>query len=216
MAEVDRPAAALAIFCLVVVAVVALVAAPLSLPLPRTARRLTLTYAWAPALGVALAVAVGAMSPADVGRGIAGDERIKPYGILILFLSTAFISNSLDMTGCFAYAALRLTRAAGGRGRRLFVAYFCLSSFITLFTSNDVTIMTLTPIICYFARATGADPEPYVAAQFVAANVWCVCGRVVWRAGAPACAPTLRPYLRGRWCRSHPLAQPHCWPPEPH
>lgn len=35
----------------------------------------------------------------DVGRGLLGNDQIKPYGILILFMSMAYIAESLDATG---------------------------------------------------------------------------------------------------------------------
>ncbi len=76
------------------------------------------------------------------------------------------------MTGLFAWLALKITYASGGRGHALFFAYFALSSVTTVFTSNDVSIMTLTPIICYFSRATCVDPVPYLIAEFAAANLW--------------------------------------------
>lgn len=113
---------------------------------------------------------------ADVWRGIAGDDTIQPYGILILFMALAYVGASVDSTGIFAYIALRLTYMwvywnggggsgdcphlfvpilslfflhlrAKGHGPALFILYFLLSSFITTFTSNDVCIVTLTPIM---------------------------------------------------------------------
>ncbi len=42
----------------------------------------------------------------------------------------------------------------------------------TTFTSNDIVIMTLTPIILYYAKATGVDPIPMLFGQFWAANTF--------------------------------------------
>ncbi|KXZ50864.1 hypothetical protein GPECTOR_14g115 [Gonium pectorale] len=117
-------------------------------------------------------LACQSMSIGDVGRGLLGNNQIQPYGILILFMSMAYIASSLDATGVFAWLALRFTALSGGRGRVLFMFYFLLSSFITTFTSNDVCILTLTPIVCYFSRATGADPVPFLYALYAAANTF--------------------------------------------
>lgn len=43
---------------------------------------------------------------------------------------------------------------------------------VTLFFSNDVSIMTLTPIVHYCAAATGVPPLPWLVSQYVASNVW--------------------------------------------
>jgi Na+/H+ antiporter NhaD/arsenite permease-like protein len=48
------------------------------------------------------------------------------------------------MTGCFQWVALHLTRMSKGNGLALFILYYSLSSALTVFTSNDVSIMTLT------------------------------------------------------------------------
>ena len=97
------------------------------------------------------------------------------------------------MTGLFAWLALKMTYASKGRGHALFFWYFALASLMTAFASNDVCIMTLTPIICYFSRATGVDPLPYLVAEFVASNLWgmlliigaCIVGCIALRMHAP-------------------------------
>ncbi|MDE7372592.1 MAG: hypothetical protein K2N18_00860, partial [Clostridia bacterium] len=45
-------------------------------------------------------------------------------------------------------------------------------SILTVFTSNDVIILSFTPFICYFAKNAKINPIPYLAAEFVAANTW--------------------------------------------
>eukprot|EP00198_Chlamydomonas_reinhardtii_P005436 XP_001694772.1 predicted protein [Chlamydomonas reinhardtii] len=129
-------------------------------------------YYIAPVIAVLLMLACTCMTIQDVGRGLLGNDQIKPYGILILFMSMAYIAESLDATGIFAWMALKFTVLSGGRGFVLFLFYFLLSSFITTFTSNDVCILTLTPIVCYFAKATGADPMPFLFAEYAAANTF--------------------------------------------
>ena len=83
----------------------------------------------------------------------------------------AYIAGSLDMTGLFAWLALKLTLYSKGNGRLLFFLDVALSAVTTLLTSNDVSIMCLTPIICYFAAAAGVDPVPYLIAEFLPANI---------------------------------------------
>jgi len=86
-------------------------------------------------------------------------------------MSLAYVGSSLDATGALAWLALKITYASRSNGRVLFLLYYLLSSCITTFMSNDVCIITLTPIICYFANAAGLDPVPYLISLYVAANI---------------------------------------------
>ncbi|GIL89624.1 hypothetical protein Vretimale_1798 [Volvox reticuliferus] len=167
--------AALVIFCLAIIVTIFLVfkAVIVRLPVPgRQPFTLAVKYYMAPIAAVLAMLACTSMSIADVGRGLLGNSQIQPYGILILFMSMAYIAGSLDATGVFAWLALKFTVMSRGRGRVLFLFYFLLSSFITTFTSNDVCILTLTPIVCYFAKATGVDPMPFLFAEYAAANTF--------------------------------------------
>ncbi len=73
-------------------------------------------------------------------------------------MALAYIAASLDGTGVFAWLALHITNLSRGRGHALFFLYFATSAVVTALTSNDVSIMTLTPIILHFSRATKCDP----------------------------------------------------------
>lgn len=53
-----------------------------------------------------------------------------------------------------------------------FGAYFLLASVLTVLTSNDVVILTLTPIVIHFAKVTKTDPAPLLFLEFYAANTW--------------------------------------------
>ena len=55
---------------------------------------------------------------------------------------------------------------------RVYIAFWLLSSVITVMTSNDIVILTLTPIIVYFASYTKADPVPFLFVQFFSSNIW--------------------------------------------
>lgn len=132
---------------------------------------LQLDYGLAPILCVAFLLATSAIDVSFVVRGIAGCENIKPYSVIILILSLAYICISLDLTGFFEYIALQVVKKAGISGRKLFVYLFMLTSFLTLFTSNDVVILTITPIIIYMCNSVGISSTPYLFAQFFAANI---------------------------------------------
>ncbi|MCS7114145.1 MAG: ArsB/NhaD family transporter [Nitrososphaerota archaeon] len=132
---------------------------------------LHLDYGLTPIVCVAFLLATSAIDVNFVVRGIVGCEKIKPYSIIILILSLAYLCISLDITGLFEYVALHVVRLSRGSGKKLFVYLFMLTSFLTLFTSNDVVILTITPIIIHMCRAVAITPIPFLLAQFFAANI---------------------------------------------
>lgn len=135
--------------------------------------RLSLDTYWPIALLGALALLLGGQ--ADVGEllsALVSDAAINPLKIAFLFLSMTILSVFLDEVGFFGYiAALALSRAGHSQTRLFFVLYAAVS-VLTVFTSNDIIILTFTPFICYFAHAAKIDPLPYLVAEFVAANTW--------------------------------------------
>ena len=93
-----------------------------------------------------------------------------PVKILVLFLSMTVLSIFLDETGFFKYLADTVLRHIHGGQIKLFTAFYALTTFVTIFTSNDIIILTFTPFICYFTKNAGINPVPYLVSGFVAAN----------------------------------------------
>lgn len=136
-------------------------------------RMLTVETFW---IGVTLCallcVVTGLLPLSEALAAIRGNHRLSPAGIMILFFSMAFISIFLDHCGFFDYCARLAIRHAGTSGTRLFFSLYATVSLLTVFTSNDIVILTFTPFIYYFARDTKIDPVPYLVAEFFAANTW--------------------------------------------
>lgn len=107
-----------------------------------------------------------------IGAALVADNAINPLKILVLFLSMTVISIFLDELGLFAKLAdVALKRNKSGQ-KGLFFSLYALVSVLTVFTSNDVIILSFTPFICYFAKNAKISPLPYLASEFVAANTW--------------------------------------------
>jgi arsenical pump membrane protein len=123
-------------------------------------------------LGPLLILAFGILNYSQVVGGLSGEQNLNPFGILVLFLSMVFLSIFLDTTGFFEYCARLALRFAGRKGTRLFFSLYAVVSLLTIFTSNDIIILTFTPFIYYFARDAGISPKPYLIAEFFAANTW--------------------------------------------
>jgi arsenical pump membrane protein len=80
------------------------------------------------------------------------------------------LSIFLDETGFFKWLANAVSKRAGTKQIKLFIILFVTVCFITIFSSNDIVILTLTPFICYFCKNAKIDPIPYLVSSFVAAN----------------------------------------------
>lgn len=123
-------------------------------------------------LGAAVAMAVCKPDFAALGRALVADTAVNPVKILVLFLSMTVLSVFLDELGFFRFLAGAALKMAHHGQKKLFVYLYITVSVLTVFTSNDVIILSFTPFICYFARHARIDPMPYLAAEFVAANTW--------------------------------------------
>jgi len=123
-------------------------------------------------LGPVLIIASGLLRLTEAVEGLEGRAGLQPLGILALFLSMVFLSIFLDITGVFEYCARWSLARARGDGRRLFFWVYATVSLLTVFTSNDIIILTFTPIIYYYARHARINPVPYLIAEFFAANTW--------------------------------------------
>lgn len=95
-----------------------------------------------------------------------------PFSTILLFLSVAFVSLCLEVSGFFRYLAVRVMKMVNGSGRSLFIAVFWISGFLALFASNDIIILTLTPFLLEFLALTDLRALPYLIAEFFAANIF--------------------------------------------
>lgn len=130
------------------------------------------TYILGALLGPILIVLFGILNFSQILEGLEGTGNLNPFGVLVLFLSMVFMSIFLDITGFFEYCARVALKHASGSGRRLYIAIYLTVSILTIFTSNDIIILTFTPFIYYFSKHAGIDPKPYLIAEFFAANTW--------------------------------------------
>lgn len=95
---------------------------------------------------------------------------VNPLKILILFISMTVLSIFLDEAGFFRYLASRTLIMAKKSQFRLFTALYLTVSVLTVFTSNDIIVLTFTPFICYFSKNAKLNPVPYLVSEFIAAN----------------------------------------------
>ena len=130
------------------------------------------TY-WIIALVGAIILLVSSLSPiSEVYNQLTSSSTINPLKILILFFSMTIISVFLDEFGLFKFLAYKASSKAKGNQLTLFFLLYGLTSLLTVFTSNDVVILTFTPFICFFCKRANINPLPYLIGEFAAANTW--------------------------------------------
>jgi len=134
-------------------------------------RKVVLDYARV-SLGVlGLLLASGIASLTTIKSAIMPQMNIVPWQILIIFFGSAYICGSLDASGVLKLIAYKFA-SVSKNGKRLFINLVLLAGILTVFTSNDIVTLTLTPIIVYISQYTNINPMPYLIAVFFASNTW--------------------------------------------
>lgn len=128
------------------------------------------TYWIVAILGALLMLIFNSITIKEILDGLLKETSINPIKILILFISMTLLSIYLDEVNFFKFLATLATKKAKSKQSILFIILYALVSVLTIFTSNDIVILTFTPFICYFAKNTKINPIPYLVAEFVGAN----------------------------------------------
>lgn len=151
---------------------IAMIAAVLFFPKLKIGKFSVSSYWVVTLIGALLLLLTKTVSIGTVGSALIADNAINPIKILVLFISMTILSIFLDEFGFFKYLANATLKYAGESQTKLFIILYATISVLTVFTSNDIIILSFTPFVCYFAKNAHINPIPYLAAEFVAANTW--------------------------------------------
>ncbi|GFZ46418.1 hypothetical protein JCM24511_04665 [Saitozyma sp. JCM 24511] len=133
---------------------------------------LPIDLATAPVIGVLLLLASTCIPGSVVRDGIVGTGGVRPYDIMTLFISFAYISLSLDCTGLLRYLAFTVASRSAASGRLLYSTFFLFWVIAGLIVGNDPLILSGTPFLVYFtSHAAIAPPTAFLFTQFQAANL---------------------------------------------
>lgn len=122
--------------------------------------------------GAFFMLAFGVLPFDEAIRTFTSSGAVNPLKIITLFFSMSALSIYLDEAGFFDFLAVKILRYANKKQIHLFLILYVLVSFLTVFTSNDIVILTFTPFICCFCKNAGISPIPYLIEEFVAANTF--------------------------------------------
>ncbi len=123
-------------------------------------------------IGAIILLVTGCLPFGELIGGLTQNTSVNPLKILVLFFSMTSLSVYLDVLGFFRFLANAVLKRAGHNQKTLFLFLYLTVSVLTVFTSNDIIILTFTPFICFFAKKAKISPLPYLIAEFVAANTW--------------------------------------------
>ncbi|GAA6011781.1 hypothetical protein JCM10207_004242 [Rhodosporidiobolus poonsookiae] len=120
-----------------------------------------------------------------VRAGIVGEHGVRPYDVLVLFISLAYISTALDSTGGLRALAFYISQKSArvppnsppsadktASGLKLFTVLYAFWFVFGVLVGNDPIVLSGTAFLGYFTRATGITaPRAFTTSQFIAANV---------------------------------------------
>lgn len=125
-------------------------------------------------LGAFALIAFQKIDFSEISLRLFANTSINPVKILVLFICMSFLSIYLDELGFFKYMANLAQKGAKNSQKSIFIYLYIITSILTIFTSNDIIILTFTPFICQFAKQAKINPIPYLILEFVAANSWSI------------------------------------------
>lgn len=123
-------------------------------------------------IGAVAMIACGGISLQTLATRLTENTAVNPLKILAIFFGMTALSVFLDEAGFFAYLASIALNKANKSQKKLFTVFYFMVAVLTVFTSNDIIILTFTPFILYFCRNAKIDCKPYLIAEFAAANTF--------------------------------------------
>jgi arsenical pump membrane protein len=176
----DVPAAhvgsAASVVCIIVLGLVCFFTVrPTTFRSPFTgAAPITLNFVSSSVLGVILLRVLDIVSLHEVAMSIIAVGTVQPWAVLVIFFTLAYVSVSVDCTGLSKFIALSVLHkfGAGGDARQELLVVYLLSGIVAVIASNDVVILTLTPVLIHYCSALHKDPVPVLLAEYFGANTF--------------------------------------------
>ncbi|KAI4524246.1 hypothetical protein K525DRAFT_360936 [Schizophyllum commune Loenen D] len=133
-------------------------------------RKIPVNLNTAPILAIAILWAAQCIGATDIRNGIVGTDGLKPYNVLILFITLAYMSITLDATGLLKAVAFWVSNKGGTSGPRLYIYFYAMLTLLTVFIGNDPVILSGTVFLLYYTQANDLEPLPWLMSEFTAAN----------------------------------------------
>ncbi|KAF8062241.1 hypothetical protein FPV67DRAFT_1507663 [Lyophyllum atratum] len=133
-------------------------------------QRIWINLTTAPIVAIAILWASQCLGGTQIRDGIVGTDDIKPYNILILFITLAYMAITLDITGVLQAAAFWVSNKGGSNTRKLFFYFYVMLTLLSVVLGNDPVILSGTAFLVYYTAAANLQPIAWLMAEFAAAN----------------------------------------------
>ncbi|KAG2126467.1 hypothetical protein BD769DRAFT_1734925 [Suillus cothurnatus] len=143
---------------------------PVSIPTPRRIPNIPINLTTAPILAIAILWAAQCLDPAVIRGGIVGTDGVKPYNILILFFSLAYMAITLDITGILQSAAFWVSNKGGSNGWKLYSYFYIMLTILSILLGNDPVILSGTAFLIYYTKVAELNHISWLMSEFAAAN----------------------------------------------
>jgi hypothetical protein len=143
---------------------------PISVPTPHPIPRIPINLTTAPILAIALLWAAQCLDPAVIRDGFVGTEGVKPYNIIILVFSLAYMAITLDITGILQATAFWVNNKGGHSGWKLYLYFYIMLTFLSILMGSRPVILSGTAFLVYYTEVARLDPYAWIMAEFAAAN----------------------------------------------
>ncbi|KAG1736668.1 uncharacterized protein EDB91DRAFT_1142076 [Suillus paluster] len=143
---------------------------PVSIPTPRPIPRIPINLTTAPIIAIAILWAAQCLDPAVIRGGIVGTDGVKPYNILILFFSLAYMAITLDITGILQSAAFWVSNKGGSNGWKLYTYFYIMLTLLSIMLGNDPVILSGTAFLVYYTKVAELNHISWLMSEFAAAN----------------------------------------------
>lgn len=132
-----------------------------------------LNFLTAPLIADLFLLAIEAIGREEVYAGTIGANHIKPYDIMIFFITLAYIAISIDASGLIRYLAFKVLQKGGKVGHRLFFYLYAFFFGLGSFIGNDPIILSGTAFLAYMTRVSSniMHPRAWIHTQFAIANI---------------------------------------------
>lgn len=124
--------------------------------------------------GAFFTVIFGVVHIDDLLKLMFSDSSMNPVKLVILFIFLTIISLFLDEVGLFKFLSYKVIDWFKDSQIKVFIAVYFLTGILTVFTSNDVVILTLTPFVIYFSKHVKINPIPYLFSILTASNTFSI------------------------------------------
>lgn len=121
---------------------------------------------WVPVVALTIAFTASIVEPPAIRTAFQ-----EKFDIIVLIFSFGIMAEGLGASGFFRFLAYKIVAICEGNSRRLVLYMFTMTSAVTFFTTNDIVVLVVTPIIVEICFQAGVrNTKPILLSQFVAAN----------------------------------------------